>query len=319
MGKLLFECVTDLDILRRYLVRSYLKLRNFCKCGSKISKQLRFKRFSDLCLVIFSLNVSAHVCIEQQRIRDLICINSVAAHRNINVQTYFTVYDPERDRGRSSEFVIYDFLCVKVIDALVFSGVSAVGKTFSDRLESIFNSLTKPAGKNTRFSRGIVSIFARLGAHLDNLSLLHDYHTLTVGYGDSASIGNDIVVSFSVRRTSCQSFLTLCYQYVLTDSLAVEKLLPLIGQSASCGADDCFDKTHFKISPFSNIVFIKTYQGKTALQNYAVRPKKHKQYKLLLSDFIQGSFLNTDFYLQNMDFCFPFSPRSRFPYPLPSR
>ena len=62
-------------------------------------------------------------------------------------------------------------------------------------------------------------------------------YALPISHGNTGTIGDDVVISFRVGGTSADALLPLGGKHILWHSLAVEKILPLIGKSAAQRAD----------------------------------------------------------------------------------
>ena len=106
----------------------------------------------------------------------------MAAQVNRHLHAEILVHrDPEGYRIGGSELVIGYFLCVEIVNALILSGISAVCKTLSYRFEGVYNAVAQISGEYARLGGRIICKLAGFGADLNNLALLDNYHTLSVG------------------------------------------------------------------------------------------------------------------------------------------
>ena len=103
-----------------------------------------------------AVNISAHICIKQERIDNLIRIYSITAHRYIYIKTDISVNYPEWDWICCSEFIIYQFFCIKIINPLVFACIAAKCKTLLYCIKSPVDPLSQTSGKNTWFCGCII-------------------------------------------------------------------------------------------------------------------------------------------------------------------
>ena len=230
--------------MRNYLIGTEFKFGKFAERGLKRADKFGLQLSVKFVASVFVRYVSANIRIEKQGIRYFIRINARAAHRNIHVKTYFGIDNSERNGIRRSELVVYYLFKVEIINSLVFARIAAVSKTFAYRFECFLNALTEASRKNARFGGRIVCKLSRLGTDFDNLALLNDYHTLTVGNGYTRTVGNYIVVSFRVRGTPRYLFLSFYNKNFLIYCLTVEKFFPLIRKSSAESAYSGFDKSH---------------------------------------------------------------------------
>ena len=211
--------------------------------------ELRLQLTIDLLTCVFIADIAAYVGVEQQGIGDLVGINAAAADGNVDIQTDVAVDHTEGNGRGRAELVVDQLFRVEVVDALVLAGVTAVGKTLADGLEGLLDGGAQLACKDARLGGGIVGELTRLGTDLDDLSLLHDDHALTVSNGDAGAVGDDVVVALGIGGTGSDLLLALDHQHIFRQGFAVEEFLPLIGQSAAQGSDSSFDKSH-GVAPF---------------------------------------------------------------------
>ena len=117
----------------------------------KSVKKFSFKLTVYIFTSIFLLDVSAYVSIEQQGIDYFIRIYAVTADGYIHIKSYIRVYHPERNRIRRTEFIINKLFCIKVVYALILTGVSAVCKSFTYSSECIQQSFSETSAEKTGF------------------------------------------------------------------------------------------------------------------------------------------------------------------------
>ena len=128
-------------------------------------------------------------------------------------------------------------LGIEIIHTLILTGVSAVGETFTDSLKGFLNALTEIAGEDRGFGGSIICKFTGVRTGHHDLTLFNNNHALPISHGNTGTIGDDVVISFRVGGTSADALLPLGGKHLLWHSLAVEKILPLIGKSAAQRAD----------------------------------------------------------------------------------
>ena len=167
------------------------------QCTYKLCFQLAVKFLS--CVLL--LYISAHISIKKKRICNPVGIYAMTTHRHINIQSDPGIHNTERDRCRSSKFIIYQLLGIKIINPLILTCISTVCKTLADGLEGTADTFPKASCKNTWFCGCVISILSRICADIHNFSLLYDHHALTVCYCDPASAGNDIVTASLIGRS----------------------------------------------------------------------------------------------------------------------
>ena len=220
--------------MRDNLVRTKFHIGKLCKSRLQGADELGLQHIVKLASSVFAGNISANVRVEQKRVGDTVGVNTRAAEGYVNVKTDLGVNNTERNRIRSAEFVVQDFLGVEVVNSLILTGVAAVSETLADGLEGVQNALAEAAGEDTGLRGGIPCEFAGLRTELDNLALLNDDHGLAVCYGDAGTVGNDIVIALRVGRTASDLLLALGNKNVLVHGFAVEEFLPLIRKRAAC-------------------------------------------------------------------------------------
>ena len=112
-------------------------LGNACKRRLESRNKLCFQLTFNLISVILLFKVSADICIEKKGIGDSVRINTAAAYGNINVQTDILVYYTERNRVRSTKFIINQLFGIEVVNTLVFARISTEGETLANSLECL--------------------------------------------------------------------------------------------------------------------------------------------------------------------------------------
>ena len=112
----------------------------------------------------------------------------MAANGDVHVEPDVAVHHTERNRIRRPVFIPHNFFRIEEIDALILGGISAEGKTLTDRLEGIEDSLSKASVENARLRRGVIEKFSRLGTKLRHLALIDDNHALSLVYSDDRAV-----------------------------------------------------------------------------------------------------------------------------------
>ena len=206
--------------------------------------QFALQAGSQLRGIVLGGDVAAHVGVEQQRVADAVSKAAVAAdiHREL-VAPLLADHHPERDGRGGAVQDLAQLLGVDVVHPLILAGVAAVGKALGYGLESGCQTVAEVAGEHAGLGGGIEGILARLGAHFHHLALLHDEHTLTIGHGNAAAVGDDIILAV-VGAAAGSALLALDHQHILIQRIAVEKFLPLVCKSSAQCAHTCFDQTH---------------------------------------------------------------------------
>ena len=206
---------------------------NLCECRLKSGKKLAFKLAVKLISGIFGGNISADVGIEKNRVADMIAVFAEAADVDINIDSRSFVNNAERNGAGSSVFVSDKLFGVEIIDSLIFAGISAEGKTFSDGGKALFDAFAEIARKDGRLGGHIISVFAGFRADIYYFALLNDDHCLTVGDGDYGTVGNDVFLTFGVGTAVSGTFLSFCYKNICGNGFTIKELLPLIGKNAA--------------------------------------------------------------------------------------
>ena len=215
----------------RYLSGPQFKLSKRTERRLKSIDKLYPELIVDLIAGKLLCHISAQSRIEEQRIGDNVGINAVAADLNCAAQPDALVRYLKNNRIRRAEFVVDYLFGIKVVDALILSGVAAVGKALTDSSEGLLDAITELAGENRRFCRTVIYKFARLCTYLDYLSLLDDHHALSVGNGDAGAVCDDIVITLYIRGTTGYLLLSATHENVIRKCITVEKFLPLIRES----------------------------------------------------------------------------------------
>jgi hypothetical protein len=147
-------------------------------------------------------------------------------------------------RLRRAEFIVDEFLRIKIIYALIFAGVAAIRKTLADLRKGVFNTRAQRAGENRRLARSVIGEFARLRAKLHHSALLHDHHALAVCHRNAGAACDDVVTAARIGGTPARVLYTLCDKHLFRHRFAIEKFFPLIRHNTARGADSCLNKTH---------------------------------------------------------------------------
>ena len=226
-----------------------LQLGDLSEGGLEGGNELRFQLAVDLLAGVFIADIAAYVGVEQQGVGDLVGVNAAAADGNVNIQTDVAVDHAEGDGRGRAELVVDQLFRVEVVDALVLAGVAAVGKALADGLEGLLDGGSQLAGEDAGLCGGVVGELAGFGADLDDLSLLHDDHALTVSDSNAGAVGDDVVVALGIGGTGGDLLLALDHQHIFRQGFTVEEFLPLVGQCAAQGSDSSFDKSH-GVAPF---------------------------------------------------------------------
>ena len=92
---------------------------------------------------------------------------------------------------------------LKKIDPLIPAGLTAEGKAIEGGFQNGLHLLAieRPV-EDAGFAALLKDILARLGAEIDDFSLIHDHHALAVGHGDDGAVGDDVVAASGVGGTA---------------------------------------------------------------------------------------------------------------------
>ena len=199
---------------------------------------------------VTACHVAADVGVEQDGIGDAVGVGSVDAQAHIAVDADAAVHNAEINGRCGPELVVQNFLGVEVVHALILARVSAVGEALSDCGKGLFKRVAEFACENARFTGAVPCEFARFGADLRNLPLIHDNHALSVRHGDAGAVGNDVVVPLGVGGAAGSLLLSPHDQRVFIQSIAVEEFLPLVGKHAASRAESRLNQSHTNVTPF---------------------------------------------------------------------
>ena len=188
-------------------------------------------------------NVSADILIEEDGVTDPVGILAEAPDGHRGAETDILIHYPEGHRSGGAVLIAVELLGVDVIDPLVLARVSAEGEPAAKGGEAGLDALPQGPGEDAGLGGGIVDEFARLGADLRDLPLIHDQHTLTVRHGDHGAVGDDVIAAL-VGRPGGHPLAPLYRQNRFRQSVTVKILLPLVSQNAARGRKRRFDKTH---------------------------------------------------------------------------
>ena len=187
-----------LGVVSYYLIGAKLKVGELSKSGLKRADELCLELIVYLFAGIILLDIAADIGIEEHGVVYLIGIYARAADCDIDIKAYLRIDDTERNRVRSAELVVHQFLGVEIIDTLILSGISAVGETLTDGLECLFNAVAERARENRGLRGGIICKLAGLRAELDYLALLDYHHALSVRNGYTRAVCDDVVAALCV-------------------------------------------------------------------------------------------------------------------------
>ena len=154
-------------------------------------------------------HVAAHIGVEQGGIADVIAVLAEAADAHINVDTGPLIHHAEGHGIGSAILVSDQFLGVEVIDTLILGSLTTEGEAGGHAVDDSTDALLKLTGKQRGFGGHIVGKLAGHGADLHDAALIHDHHALTIGHGDDAAVGDDIVAALGVAAAAGGALLTL--------------------------------------------------------------------------------------------------------------
>ena len=214
--------------------------------GLQRGQQLGLELVVELAAGIGVLDVAADVGVEQDGVGDAVGVLAEAADGDVDVDAGALVHDAERDGGGGAVLVADDLLGVEVVDALILGDLAAEGKALAEDLEGLLDGGAEVAREDRGLGGGVVAELTRLGAELGDLAVVDDDHALAVGHGDDGAVGDDVVIA-PVALSGVFS-LALDDERLGVERLAVEILLPLVGQYAVDSAQTCLNKTHLYFS-----------------------------------------------------------------------
>ena len=212
--------------------------------GLKGGQQLRFQLAVQPVAGVVLTDVAADIGVEQHGVADTVAVLAEAADAHIDVDTGALIHHPERDGGRCAVFVADQLLGVEIIDALILGRFAAEGEAVGHVVEYVFDAFAQVAHEQGGLGGLVVGVLAGGGAHVHDLALIHDEHTLAVGHRDDRAVGDDVLVTLGVAGALGGLLLTLYRQYVFRNGLAVEVFLPLIRHHAAEAAQCRFNKSH---------------------------------------------------------------------------
>ena len=206
---------------------------DLCKRGLKRGQQLRLHLTRDIFSLIVLADIAAYVGVKQQRILQSDAVLAEAADADVYVDAGPLIHHPERNGAGRTVLIARQLLGVEVVDALILGGLAAEGKALADVHKYVLYVFAQIAEEDARLCGHIVGVFARLGAHIHHLALLHDKHTLTVGNGDHAAVGDDVVITLGVAGTARDLLSSLNRQHIRGDGFAIKVFPPLVGHNAA--------------------------------------------------------------------------------------
>ena len=89
---------------------------------------------------IILLHITTYICIEKNRIGDLLTVFSEASDRNVHIQTDIHIHHAERNRIWCTVFVSDKLLGIDKINSLILRWFSAKGKTLANLLEGCLDT-----------------------------------------------------------------------------------------------------------------------------------------------------------------------------------
>ena len=230
--------------MRHQLVRAQFQLGHSSDCRHQGGGKFRLQLTVQFIPLITARDVSADIRVEKNGVTDAVRIGTVDAQVHIAVKSDPTVDHPEFNRCCGSEFVVNQFLGVKIVNTLILAGISTVCKTSADFGKCFFDGLTEFAGKNTWLTGVVPGILSRLRTEFCNLPLVNNDHTLTVRNGNARTVGNDVIVSLFIGRTFGDLFLSTHDQNILIQCVTVKKFLPLVREDTARGTECGFYQSH---------------------------------------------------------------------------
>ena len=78
----------------------------------------------------------------------MVAVFTEALDSNIHVQSCTLVNHTERNRSGSTILVAHDFLCINIVDSLIFSRLSTKSDAPTNALERLDNSFSKFSREN---------------------------------------------------------------------------------------------------------------------------------------------------------------------------
>ena len=217
------------------------------------SEQLRLQLSVDLIPAVFLFHVAADIGIKQNRVGEPVAVFTETADRDVNIDASPLIHHPEGNGTGSTIFVANDLFGVEIIDPLILSCFAAKSKPLSDLGKGIFNAFTQVACEKGGSDRGVIDKFARNGADIHHLAVLHNTHALAVGHRHHRAVGDDVGAALGVGATAGRPFLSLAHQYIHRNRFAIKIFLPLVGHYAARGAQCRFNKSHVQHSFFINL------------------------------------------------------------------
>ena len=190
-------------------------------------------------------DVAAYIGIEQDGVYHPVAVLAKAADADVHVDAGSLVHHPEGDRAGGAVFVAHQLLGVEIIDPLVCGGLSPKGEPLAQLRKNILDAVF---GQGTRQQRGLraglVGVFARFGAQLHHLALLHDQGALAVGHSQHRAVGDDVITAPAVGRTPGTAFFALHGDHIGGQRIAIKIFFPLVAQHTAGSSQCSFDQTH---------------------------------------------------------------------------
>ena len=222
--------------------------------GLEGGQQLGFQLIVQLVAGIGLADVAADVGIEQDGVGDVIAVLAEAADAHVNVDTGTLIHHPEGHGAGGAVLVAHQLFGIKIVHPLILGSLAAEGEAVGHAVNDGADAALQLAGEQGRLGGHVISKLARLGADLDDATLIHDHHALTIGHGDDAAVGDHVVASLGIAGAAGDALLTLDGHDVFGHSFTIEIFLPLVGHHAAHAAQCCFDQSHF-LSPFIVMIY----------------------------------------------------------------
>ena len=212
--------------------------------GLEGGQQLALELGVDLAALVFGADVAAHVAVEGGGVHDLVAVFTEAADGDVDIQVGIAVHHAEGHGRRRAILVADDLLGVEIVDPLILRSVAAEGETLEHGAQNVLQALAQVAAEDAGLRGHIVDEFAGLGAEIDDLALLDDHHALTVGNGDHAAIGDDVIRPLGIAGTTGDPLRRFDSQGIGRNRFTIEVFFPLISQHTAGSAQSSTNKSH---------------------------------------------------------------------------
>ena len=250
-GQHIIERIGDFGSMSRQGAIANAHIGNLRERGLQRGEQLGFQLAIDLIAGVIALHIAADVYIEQHGVRDAIAVFAEAADGNIHIQTDIAIHHAERNRTGRTVFIADDFLGIEEVHALIAPGLAAEGEALIGGAQNLFQIFAaEAAAENAGFAVDIEDVFARLGAEIHDLALIHDQHALAFVYRDGGAGGDYIIILYAAAAEATLRLLARAgCQHIIRHRVRIEIILPLAGKRAARGVQSCSDQSHMNNSP----------------------------------------------------------------------